>query len=299
MKLGTMTDLAAGLMAVSLAALAGCGGSTPSTPNPTGSATPSPNPTAPPAAGSSADAVCRSIGYGVAFAPCDNKAGPSLLPYVEEAMDRLVAAQPSIFDTSVQDGVGGYKVLDNDRYYQGMISTLATMGVCSSTYPFGERLLVKNTNESSESYDILNGRGNIRRGRGAYYDTCSPPAFPLPPDQMFVKVRVSFFGFFGDVCRNPPTPLPGTGEGRLPVVCSGIVTATPLDANGIKTPASLHGDDVSFTLRSGGEYVAVYPAGDGNPFNYIVQGKAVGPFSLCATVKGMEGCLNGEVIQYP
>jgi hypothetical protein len=236
--------------------------------------------------------VCRSIGYGEPFAPCDNKQGPSLLPIVEAAIDQLAAKQPSIFNTDVLDGPGGYQVLDVDKYYQGMISTLAGMGVCASTYPFAERLQVKNTNEFSESYDILNSKGHVRRGNGAYYDTCTPPAFPLPPDEMFVKVRVSFFGIN---CDKPTFKVPSPAEGRLPVVCSGIVTATPLDANGIKTPPSIHGNDVSWRLRSGEGVVSVYPALDGNIFNYVIQGLSVGTFSLCATVQGMEGCLNGEV----
>ncbi len=83
------------------------------------------------------------------------------------------------------------------------------------------------------------------------------------------------------------------------MVCSGIVTATPKDANGVNTPASIHGEDVTWKLRSGGEFVSVYPALDGNIFNYIVQAKAVGSFSLCATVRGVEGCLNGRVVDYP
>jgi hypothetical protein len=94
-----------------------------------------------------------------------------------------------------------------------------------------------------------------------------------------------------------PTQPPAAGE--VPLVCSGIVTATPKDANGVNTPPALHGNDVSWRLRSGDAFVSAYPALDGNIFNYIIQARDVGSFSLCATVGGKEGCLNGRVTQYP
>lgn len=296
MKLLTKTNLGAALALGLLVGLGGCGGGS----SPTAPITPSPIPTAtpsstPPPATGSVDAVCRSIGWGTPKVGCDHVEDATLLPQIEAAIDRLVASQPGIFDTETQMGTGGYRVLDEKAYFQGMQSTLAGMGICSATDGSGTNLLVKAINELDETYAILNSKGFVRRGWGSYIQSCIPSSFPLSPEDQFSYVRVAFFGFKCD----PGVTTPPPAQGDLPVVCSGIVTATPKDANGVNTPASIHGNDISWRLRSGDPTVAVYPALDGNIFNYIVQAKALGTFSLCATVGGKEGCLNGRVIPYP
>jgi hypothetical protein len=240
--------------------------------------------------------VCRSIGYGTPKVGCDHVEIATLLPQMETAIDRLVAARPEIFDTNSQMGDGGYRVLDEKAYFDGMQTTLAGMGICSQPEPGGTNLLAKNQNDLDETYAILNSKGFIRRGWGSYIKSCIPSSFPLSPEDQFAYVRTAFFGFKCD----PGVVTPPPSSGDLLVICSGIVTATPKDANGINTPPSIHGSDISWNLRSGDDVVSVYPALDGNIFNYIVQAKAVGAFSLCATVRGVEGCLNGRVIpSYP
>jgi hypothetical protein len=296
MVLYSMKDLGA-VAVVGLLIMGGCGGGSAS---PTAPATPAPSPTAsstptpPPTAGGSVEAVCRSIGYGRPKVGCDHLETASVLSTVETAIDRLVAARPEIFDTTNQIGDGGFRVLDEKAYFEGMQSTLAGMGVCSQQAT-GTNLIVKNDNDLDETYAILNSKGFVRRGWGSYITSCIPSSFPLSPDDQFSYVRTAFFGFKCD--PGVVSPLPATGD--LLEVCSGIVTATPKDANGVNTPATIHGNDVTWRLRSGEEFVAVYPALDGNIFNYIVQARHVGSFSLCATVRGVEGCLNGRVIPYP
>ena len=285
---------AAGLMMMS----GGCGGTSAS---PTAPVAPSPAPTAssPPASpmtgGGSVEAACRSIGYGQAKVGCAKLEVATVLPLVMTAIDLLVAARPEIFDTNNEMGSGGYRVLDEKAYFEGTQTMLAGLGVCSQTDNSGINLLVKNTNDLDETYAILTPKGFINRGWRTYVKSCVPSGFPLSPEDRFSYVRTGFFGY---KCEpGVPTPVPATGQ--LPVVCSGIVTATPKDANGVDTPPSLHGNDVLWRLRSGEEVVSVYPALDGNIFNYVVQARAVGSFSLCATVGGKEGCLNGTVIPYP
>jgi hypothetical protein len=82
--------------------------------------------------------------------------------------------------------------------------------------------------------------------------------------------------------------------GRLPVVCTGYVTATPKDRSGLNVPAFIHGPDISWELRQGEGRVAPRPLAV--PFNYALGARAVGNFSFCATVQGVTGCLDGRVI---
>jgi hypothetical protein len=295
MKLVKWTNFGAVVAAGLFLAAAGCSGGSsptaaPSTPTPPA---PTPTPAPPSGPGATADAVCRAIGYGYPKVPCSDAQEPTLLPFVEAAIDELAAKHPEIFNTDQVMGPGGYRVLDSQAYFNGMVSTLATHGVCASADLPSSQLLVKNQNEMSETYAILNSRGFARRGSGSLIWTCTPASFPLSPADQFSYVRTAFFGFFGCPAG---TVLPVPAAGELPEICSGIVTATPKDANGVNTPDYVHGNDISWNLRSGSDAVTAYPALDGNIFNYIIQPKAVGSFSLCATIKGVEGCLNGRVV---
>jgi len=293
-KMNPGATLAVGLLVV----LGGCGGgsspTSPISPLPTPTATPSSTP--PPVGGGSVEAVCRAIGYGTPKVGCDHVEVATMLPSIEAAIDQVVAAKPGIFDLDTQVGAGGFRVLDEPAYFQAMQTTLAGMGICSQVEEAGTNLTVKNNNELDETYAILNSKGFVRRGWGSYLQSCIPSGFPLSPDDQFSYVRTAFFGY-QCVDDGVKQPVPATGE--LPVVCSGIVTATPKDANGINTPPEIHGYEVSWRLRSGDAFVSAYPARDGNIFNYIIQAKAIGTFSLCATVGGKEGCLNGRVTPYP
>jgi hypothetical protein len=294
MKLHRIHEMGAVVVA-GLLMMSGCGGGSasptaPATPSPTPSATSTPPPTSPSA---SVDAVCRSIGYGKPKVGCDHVEIATMLSLMETAIDKVVQARPEIIDKNSQMGDGGYRVLDEKAYVATMQTTLASMGICSQS-DNGTNLIVKNDNDLDETYAILNSKGFIRRGWGSYLQSCIPSSFPLSPEDQFSYVRTAFFGF---QCAGVTTPIPSLGE--LPVVCSGIVTATPKDANGLNTPPAIHGYDITWYLRSGADAVSVYPALDGNIFNYIVQARKVGPFSLCATVGGKEGCLNGKVVPYP
>ena len=60
-------------------------------------------------------------------------------------------------------------------------------------------------------------------------------------------------------------------------------------------PPKEHGSDIKWNLRAGDGIVQVLPPTFPNDFNKDLLGVKQGEFSLCATVKGVEGCLNGTV----
>ena len=73
------------------------------------------------------------------------------------------------------------------------------------------------------------------------------------------------------------------------------MTATPKDKNGDDIDARIHGDRIDWTLEQEEPVVR-----DGRLPGRDLQQDACtatepGHFKLCATVKGVKGCLNGEV----
>jgi hypothetical protein len=72
------------------------------------------------------------------------------------------------------------------------------------------------------------------------------------------------------------------------------VTASPKNKNGDDVDSRIHGTQIQWSLRQEGQYVRLEDADV--PFNKNLFGLEHGHFSLCATVRGVEGCLNGEVI---
>jgi hypothetical protein len=122
--------------------------------------------------------------------------------------------------------------------------------------------------------------------------TPAPTATPTPERGPIDSVRVAFFGIN---CKDVGKTPPNNGRRELPVGCIGYVTATPKDKNNVDVPASVHGPDVDWELRAGSGIVDVLPPTFPNVFNKDLRGRRTGEFSLCATVKGVQGCLNGTV----
>lgn len=262
------------------------GGSGPS--NPPSGGTPLPTPTPTPEPTPEPPTQTCALGYGQYLAQCDRDS-PQFLNDVLGAIDEVVAEQPELFDLTQENGPGGYRVLDRDGYHQAVVDALAEDGFCSEFD--GAFVKVKNTNSFSEDYDIMVSDGFIRRGDGSYRDTCHPASFPIDPQDAIARIRVSFF-----TMRCPDgVEVPGLNQDVLPVGCIGTVTATPKDANEEDVPAAIHGPNISWTLDQDAEFVFVEDV-ENVPFNKNVAGRELGHFSLCATVKGIEGCLHGEVI---
>ncbi len=71
-------------------------------------------------------------------------------------------------------------------------------------------------------------------------------------------------------------------------------------AQRLKSPTAIpytnHSLDIQWSWRDGEGTVATGVQDTAQPFNYLVYGVNVGTFSVCATVSGIKGCLNGQVI---
>ncbi|HEY3121730.1 MAG TPA: hypothetical protein VGL15_13975 [Vicinamibacteria bacterium] len=228
------------------------------------------------------------IGKGTLDSSCARNSAV-FMKDVEAAIDLLAAQKPEIFDLKDQISAGSYRVLDVDAYYEGVVRNLQAAGFCAN-YDLSE-IQVKNSNEFSEQYDVLLSTLHARRGAGSYRSTCAPAIFPLEASDYIHSVRVAFFGIS---CKNGKD-APPNGVGSLPVGCEGSVTATPKTKDNVDVDPRIHGPEIAWRIRDGAERIHVddFP---GVAFNKSVTGLEEGEFSVCATVKGVEGCLNGRVI---
>lgn len=264
-----------------------CGGgsnSTPTTPIPGPTVAPAPTPTAP------VQASGCPLGLGSGRFTCQGDS-PGLLPRLDAAIDKLVKDQPSLFNLENPPSAGGYFIYDVDAFYDGVIANLGATGLCAQR-DAGDKdhIVIKESNSYDEAYDIVTTQHFIRRGPKTYLVTCTPAHFPLTADQAVVTVSVSFFRY--TECANTTPP-----HNTLPMGCRGTITATPRDALGNKLPVELHGSEVQWFVQFGeGTTISTSPSSDGVPFNLVLVPKDLGEFSVCATVSGKTGCLNGQVI---
>ena len=281
------------LAALSLAALAACSGSPSPTPTVIPSVTPSFAPVSQPPASpgpSNPSAASCPIGPGSVTATCARHV-PAFVADVDAAIAQLVTEHPEIFDLTRVSGEGQYYVKDTQAYYAGVIRNLQARNFCAG-FDLVE-LQLKNSQSFSEQYNILLSNGHARRGDGSYRATCSPAAFPLTAEDIIDHVRVGFFGFR---CADGITP-PRNGDGKLPIGCSGNVTATPKNYRGEDVDARIHGDRIEWRLEQ--EFPGVVRMDDfpGVDFNKTLVGLEKGHFTLCAEVKGVTGCLHAEVTE--
>jgi hypothetical protein len=273
----------------------GCGGSPTGgntvqpTPTPRSQTLVEPTPTPASTPSGPGNTLTCPLGKGTVDTHC-NRTTPSFLDEVDAAIDQLATERPEIFDTRDLAGPREWKVKDVDAYYRGVASVLSAKGFCAG-YDLVE-LQVKNSNDFNDQYDIMISQGYVRRGAGSYRSTCSPAAFPLDPEDVIAQVRVAFFGFR---CLDESKVPPRNGEGKIPVNCFGSVTASPKNKDGHDIDSRIHGDQIGWELLQEDRYVRMDDQ-DNSDFNKVLFGLAPGHFALCATVRGVRGCLNGEVI---
>lgn len=253
-----------------------------------------PDPT-PSGAGEGASANSCPLGKGDPAAECATRS-PQLLAAMDTAIDLLVRSRPELFDTQEEAGenTGQYRVLDREAYLDGVLANLRAAGLCAERSLDRERVRVKSSNTFSEEWDVLTSSGFIRRGSYSYRQTCEPAVFPVEAPDLVAYVRTAFFSFECNAGVSAPPPP----EGKLPLGCDGFVTATPKQLNGTDVPSSIHGSEIEWELREGGDVVRVESDPRfSNPFNKVLRttGKVDG-FVLCATVLGKTGCLNGRTI---
>jgi hypothetical protein len=143
----------------------------------------------PPASGSTDtfnDAGC-ALGKGDPGARCDRTRG-QLTDAYETAINLLVQQKPAIFDLhdEAAPDTRAYKVLDKDAYLDGLVQNLRAAHLCAERDPDDgsqQTIKLKNTNDFSEDYDTLLSTGHIRRGQGAYRQSCKPASFPVDRDK--------------------------------------------------------------------------------------------------------------------
>jgi hypothetical protein len=230
------------------------------------------------------------LGKGDPAAACSESRGePVFLARVDAAIDELIQTRPELFDLTRKVGEKGYLVLEPEKFYLGVAEVLQTRGLCAG-WDLKE-LQVKDGNGFSEQYDLLLSNDHIRRGAGSFRATCTPSAFPLDPADQIDYVRVAFYSVACEDGRTPPRNI----EGKVPVECTGIVTATPKDKQGRDVDRRVHGPEISWELEQIDDYVFMEDF-EGVAFNKFLRGLDPGYFTLCATVQGKKGCLQGSVI---
>ncbi len=276
-------------VAFSLIFVLSCGSSNPpTTMTPPITSPPLPAPTPTPIQG------C-TLGQGSPRYTCQGDV-PGLQPRLIAAIDKLVEDRPQLFN--LEDDPGGdhrYRIHDVEAYYEGIVANLQATGLCAQRdYLDRDRIAIKEDNSYNEAYQVVGRQTRILRGPEMYAVTCTPANFPLSGDNSSVaRVSVSFFRY-ADCPAGTVFPVP---HDSLPVGCRGTITATPRDSLGNKLPPEVHGSNITWFTQAGeGTIIASGPSADGVPFNLVLVGREKGEFSVCATVAGVTGCLNGNVI---
>jgi len=160
-----------------------------------------------------------------------------LLQEVEGAIDRAIAAHPEAFDLSREaaPGTRAFYVLDREAYFEALLGELRAAGMCAEQdYDGGETISVKDSTHFSEDFDVLLSDGFIRRGAGAYRQTCNPASFPVDP--------------------GPDWPPPGSGCGKpYPPPVTRFKVKVHLTSGDVKTIDStpLVGPDLAYCAAIG------------------------------------------------
>jgi len=229
--------------------------------------------------------VC-ALGPGTKDAAC-GAAAPVFADAVNAAVDRVIAEQLDLFpDRDITE-----RVRNEEAIHLAVANILQGQGYCAGWDTID--LQVRNSNYFSEHYDLFDARGFLyqdpaRRVRS----TCRPADFPISAADRIHSVRV---GFYGIQCP-PGVTKPPNSSGRLPEGCLGLVTATPKDKFFGDVDARLHGPYITWELIQRRGFVAMRDD-ESTPFNKALRAQGTGNFSLCATVQGHRGCLDGFVTQ--
>jgi hypothetical protein len=141
---------------------------------PTPAATPTPVPTPAPTPLPPAMLGCGVPPVANPALDCPRTSG-SYQHLVTEALARLAAEQPDLFDFGDRRGALGFFIKDHPAYYEGVLRQLRALGACALFD--GEEIAVKLDNEFSDQYKIMTSSGHVQTGPSVYRATCRPPAF--------------------------------------------------------------------------------------------------------------------------
>jgi hypothetical protein len=267
-----------------------CGGGSSPTSVPV-TTTPAPGPTPTPVA-AAPSATC-SLGKGAADSTCEAPSG-RLLGSVDAAIDQVVATHPDFFVVGEERGQGSrqYRVRDRDGFIEGMLAVLQGQHMCAFRMPLTDTIQVKDSNDFSEQYELVDDRGFIHRGPGSCQTTCTPANFPLDVGESVARIYVGIFRFRCDGA----VVTPPENQNLIPIACDAVITMTPKDKYGVNVPFWLHSQNPEFWVRNGENTVVVIGDYPGETFNHWIYPKGVGDFSVCAAVDNKQTCMNGKVI---
>ena len=141
---------------------------TPVTAAPTPAPTPTPTPLPPASLGCGLPPVANPA------LDCPRTSG-SYQHIVTEALARLAAESPELFEFGDRRGALGYYIKDHPAYYAGVLAHVRAQGACAVFD--GEEIALKTTNEFSDQYKIMTSTGHVQTGPSVYRATCRPPAF--------------------------------------------------------------------------------------------------------------------------
>jgi hypothetical protein len=160
-------------VSVSLAALlASC--DAPSRPTPVLSTPPAPAPVATPVPVPEGQLGCGAPPVANPAVSCPRTSG-SYQHLVTEALARLAAESPHLFDFGDRRGALGYYIKDHPAYYAGVLVHLRALGACAVFD--GEEIALKMNNDFSDQYKIMTSTSHVQTGPSVYRATCRPPAF--------------------------------------------------------------------------------------------------------------------------
>jgi hypothetical protein len=225
-----------------------------------------------------------SLGKGNPEALCEAGPPATFAAEVDGAVEQVVREQRALF----QGGDVSARILDEEPFHLAVARLLQARGFCSGWDLLD--LQVRNSNGFSEQYDLFDRGGHLRAREDRLRSTCAPASFPLAAAERIDSLRV---GFYGITCADGRTP-PRNGDGRLPLGCTGFVTATPKDAHGADVDARVHGPYITWELEQRYEFVRVESYPD-VAFNKILKPDSRGEFRLCATVQTHTACLSARV----
>jgi hypothetical protein len=156
-------------LVVSAVAFVACGSDAPT---PTAVATPAPVATPTPAPAATPQAFsCHLPAMPDLHNHCP-KLDSKLLSYVNNAVDKVIRAQPQLFDLTDARG-DSVKVLDHHKYQTAVVAAInAEGGVCAADN--NEEIQVKVSNDFNEQFNIWTSAGYTRR---SYITTCFPAQF--------------------------------------------------------------------------------------------------------------------------
>jgi hypothetical protein len=220
------------------------------------------------------------LGKGDPKAWCEAGTPARFEAEVDRAIEQVVREQPGLFQAGDVSG----KILDEEPFHLAVARLLQERGFCTGWDLLD--LQVRNSAGFSEQYDLFDRGGHLRHREDRLRSTCTPASFPLDAAERIDSLRL---GFYGITCADGRTP-PRNGEGRLPMGCTGFVTATPKDARGADVDARVHGPYITWELEQRYEFVRVEDYPDVR-FNKILKPASRGEFRLCATVQTHTDCI--------